>query len=422
MSTIRSNIALRLLAGCLLLCLLAGCADRPRRNPLDSAASSPLDLADPLEALAGDSSVRLRWDFSDFDDITAVRVWREEGGNTVLFERPASDTSFVDTDVVNGTIYRYWLSLVVDNEADEVSIAGEQLATPGPERGWVADAGSGFVWQLTPDGRRAMFARGRFPRLLGLGVDKQTGAAWVADGRMTALHRIDADGTLNRFGTAIRSGGALTIDSIARVGWVADELGGTVYRFFLDVEGDTLSLAQIDATLRRPVALAASPRGGLWIADAEGERVLWFNEFGTRAGQWDNLVGLTDLDASDVLCCQAWAIAADGAQVLRLTPRAAPRAVAFPYGPARAIDVADASGVAWVLGDGGVVAYDDDGGILMQIEQVPGAAAIYADEANGQLWIAGATELWKVTLSGLTYRTQLTGFTRIEQLTVHPGL
>jgi hypothetical protein len=133
------------------------------------------------------------------------------------------------------------------------------------------------------------------------------------------------------------------------------------------------------------------------------------------------LTGLVDLDASDTVCCQAWAIDSDGLRVLRLTPRAPVRVVSFPYGPATAIDVADDSGIAWVLGAGGVVAYDDEGGILLQIEDLPGAISIYADERNGQLWAAGESELVKITLGGLTYRTQLTGFTRIVRVIVDPG-
>jgi hypothetical protein len=401
----------------------AGCADRPRRNPLDSRATRPLDRADALEALADNGQVRLRWDFTRFDDIEAVRLWRLDEGEDEpqVVERPAADTSFVDSAVVNGRIYRYWLSLAL-SDGEEVGIEGEQLATPGPEHGWVADAGSGLVWRLTPDGRRGLFARGRFPALSGLAVDGRTGSAWVADERLSALHRIDLDGTMTRLGTSLRAGGALALDTGARYGWVADAAQGAVFRFLLDAEGDSLRLSEVDATLRSPVALAASPRGGLWIADSGEGRVLWFNGDGLRAGQWDGLAGLVDLDASGIHCCQAWAIAGQGARLLRLTPRAAPRDVPFPYGAARAVDVDDETGAAWVLGEGGVVAYDAEGGILMQLVDVPGAVGLHADETNEQLWLAGETELWKVTLSGLTYRTQLTGFTRITGLTVDPGL
>mgnify|MGYP006419842481 CR=1 FL=1 len=417
----------RRLGRCLLLCAclfgLADCADRPRRNPLDVRANSPIDVADPLEALAGDGNVRLRWNFTEFDDVRAVRIWREGGDQTEprVFERSASDTSFIDASVVNGTLYRYGLILDVADEG-EVVIAGEQLATPGPETGWVADAGTGLVWSLTPDGRRGLFARGVFPELAGLAVDRRTGSAWVGSRRLPALYRIEADGTLTRFGTRMTAGGSIAIDAAARVGWVADAAAGAVYRFSLDAEGDTLELSEIDATLKEPIALASSPRGGVWVADAVAERVLWFNDAGFRGGQWESLAGLVDLDASATLCCQAWAIDADGHRVLRLTPRAPVRIVAFPYGPATAVDVSDETGVAWILGEGGVAAYDGEGGILLQIPEIPGTSSLYADETNGQLWVAGANDLWKITLGGLTYRTQLTGFSRITRVTVDPGI
>ena len=304
----------------------------------------------------------------------------------------------------------------------EVAIAGEQLATPGPESPWVADAAAGFVWRLTPDGRRGLFARGRFLEITGLAVDARTGAAWVGDRRLTALHRIDADGTMHAFATRLSSGGSIAVDAVARVGWVADEGAGAVYRFSLDAQGDSLALVEVDASLQEPIVVAPSPQGGVWVADAAQERVLWFNERGIRGGQWESLAGLVDLDASATICCQAWAIDADGQRILRLTPRAPIRIVTFPYGPAIAVHVADESGVAWVLGEGGVVAYDGEGGMLLQVADIFGGVSLYADETNDQLWVARANELSKITLGGLTYRTQLTGFTGITRVIVDPGL
>ena len=410
-----------LLLGAALL-LIAACADRVRRNPLDAQARDPVNIASPLEALAGDGMVRLRWDFTEFDDLRAVRIWREggEGLTPVVFERAPGDTGFVDTDVVNGTLYRYQLTLDVKDES-EVAIAGEQLATPGQENGWVADAGSGLVWRLTPDGRRGLFARGRFPELVGLAVDEHTGAAWVGDGRLNALHRIDTDGTLHRFGTRMTAGGAVALDAIARVGWVADAAAGAVYGFSLDAEGDTLELAEVDATLSHPIAVAPSPKGGVWIADVDDDRVLWFDEQGQRGGQWEGLSGLVALDASDIICCQAWAIDDDGLRLLRLTPRAPARVVPFPHGPATAVDVSDDTGNAWVLGEGGVVAYDSEGGILFQLQDLPGGVSLQADEAKGHLWVGEDTALWKIKLEGLTYRSQLTGFSQIVRIIVDPG-
>ena len=79
---------LRLAAVSLSLALLVlSCADRSRRNPLDPGAGQPLDLAAPLRALAGDGRVDLRWDFSRFDDLRGVRLYRESG-DSALGRRP----------------------------------------------------------------------------------------------------------------------------------------------------------------------------------------------------------------------------------------------------------------------------------------------------------------------------------------------
>ena len=88
---------------------------------------------------------------------------------------------------------------------------------------------------------------------------------------------------------------------------------------------------------------------------------------------------------------------------------------------ATARDVSDDTGHAWVLGEGGVVAYDEEGGILFQMQNLPGTVSLQVDEAKGHLWVVGDTDLWKIDLEGLTYRTQLTGFSRIVRVIVDPG-
>ena len=72
-------MAPRLIYICCLLLLAGGCAERQRRNPLDWAARNPQDSYTPLAALAGDGEVRLRWDYSRFEDIDALRLYRRVG-------------------------------------------------------------------------------------------------------------------------------------------------------------------------------------------------------------------------------------------------------------------------------------------------------------------------------------------------------
>lgn len=399
--------------------LLGGCADRPLRNPLDPRAEAPLDLADPLRALAGDGHIELRWDFRRFADVHAVRIYRDGGeAGPRIYERPVADTSFVDTAVANDVLYEYRLALDVAGE-DEVPIAGQRSATPGPEHGWIADQGSGLVWRLTPDGRQGLFARGRFPSLTSIAVDRVERACWVADEDVPALHRISAAGELTRHAMAPAGARELVIDGGARRGWLVPVDGSSVQRFELEAAADSLPLISVDGVFTEAAGLA-SAAGGVWIADRGADRVVRFAADGERVGEWQGLIGLVDIAAEAGTCCAAWALVGDGARLVGLGD-ADGREVALPLGPARALDVAEGSGEVWVLGDGHIAAFDADGGPLLQIIDVAAGTSLAIDGTNRQLWSAASTQLSKLTLGGLTYRTQLTGFTSVIQVVVDPG-
>ena len=60
-----------------LVFLALSCSDRQRRNPLDPRAEIPQsDLLSPLQAIALDGQVVLRWDFSRYSDIEGYRIYR----------------------------------------------------------------------------------------------------------------------------------------------------------------------------------------------------------------------------------------------------------------------------------------------------------------------------------------------------------
>lgn len=399
---------------------LSACADRERLSPLDPRARNPLDLADPLDALAGDGRVELRWDFTRFDDVARVRLSREGGGAGVVRDVDPARMSFVDEDVVNGVLYRYRLALQVEGQGEGIEVAGEPFATPGPERGWVADAGMGLVYRLTPDGRRALFAQGRFPAIAAIALDPREGTCWVSDGRLGVLWRIAPDGALERVGAALSAGGALAIDGDARRGFVAEADGHAVYAFAVAALVDTVELAQVDATFRGPVRLAPSPGGGVWIADAGADRVLLFDAGMGRVGQWHPVDGIVDLAAAGVGCCQAWVLAARGKELLRLTPGEPPLAVALPFAEGRGLDGVDDGG-AWVVGETDIAAFDAGGRMqLVWREAVSGGRALAVDERNGQVWAIGDGALLKAA-TDQTHQTQLTGFTRAVAVAVDPG-
>ena len=399
--------------------VVLSCADRSRRNPLDPGASEPLALASPLRALAGDGQVELRWDFTLFEDVRAVRLYRESGDSTLARELPATDTSFVDRSVTNGRIYSYRIALDVAREA-ELAIAGEHLATPGPERVWVADGGSGLVWRLTPDGRQGLFAQGYFPSLSAIAIDGETGDCWVADGSI-GLYRITEDGEVHPVETTLEEAGATVIDPEGRTGWAVSADGRRVYRFPVAALGDTLSLVELDAAFSDSVGLALGAEGGLWVADGPGERVLHVDADGVRLGEWRGLEGIVDVDPVPGECCQAWALIEGGNRLLRLLPESGRQERELPFAPARHMDVDSTTGDLWIAGEGGIAALQPGGGALLHWPEAEAGRGVVIDGVNEQLWVAEETELSKITLGGLTYRARLTGFSSIVQVAVDPG-
>ncbi len=399
--------------------VVLSCADRSRRNPLDPGASEPLALASPLRALAGDGQVELRWDFTRFEDVRAVRLYRESGDSTLTRELPATDTSFVDLSVTNGRIYSYRIALDVTGEP-ELAIAGEHLATPGPERVWVADGGSGLVWRLTPDGRQGLFAQGYFPSLSAIAIDGETGDCWVGDGSI-GLYRITEDGEVHPVESNLKEAGATVIGADGQTGWAVSAGGRRVYRFPVAALGDTLPLVEVDAAFSDSVGLAAGAGGSLWVADRSGGRVLHVGADGVRLGEWRGLEGIVDVDPVAGECCQAWALIAGGNGLLRLRPEGGLEERELPFAPARQMDVDSRTGDLWIAGEGGIAALQPDGGALRHWPEAAAGRGVVIDGVNQQLWVAEETELSKITLGGLTYRARLTGFTSIVQVAVDPG-
>lgn len=399
--------------------LVLACADRSRRNPLDAGAEQPLDLASPLRALAGDGRVELRWDFTRFEDLRGVRLFRESGDSTVTRVLPASDTLFVDEEVTNGRIYSYRLALDVMGEP-ELAIAGEHLATPGPERPWVADRGSGLVWRLTPDGRQGVFARGYFPSLSAIAVDRETGDCWVGDGSI-GLYRISDDGQVDPVASSLEGVAAMAIDPDHRVGWAATAGGLGVYRFALDAGSDSLGLVELDAAFTDTLGLAAGSEGSLWVADRPGGRVVHFDGEGQRHGEWRELAGIIDLDPVPGDCCQAWVLIEEGHRLAQLLPGGGLQERDLPVEPAHRVDVDSSTGEVWIAAETGIAALGADGQPLLHWPDARAPRGLVIDGANQQLWAAEEMELSKITLGGLTYRTLLTGFRSIVQVVVDPG-
>lgn len=428
----RSRAAFRVAAAALLLpCLIAaqGCADRQRRNPLDPQAVSPESSLTPLDAVAADGQVLLTWDYSQFRDISGFRLYRRGGVGDLVRDLPPESVEFADKEVENGVAYVYELALIVETEGEQLTGAA-RIATPGPEVGWVADRGSGLVWQLAPDGRQGVFAQGWFSSLVAIAVNREDRSCWVSAGKTRGLYRIDAEGDLRLIELDLTSPGDLSIDSGSGIGWVADLTRQRVFQFSTRANIDSLGMTEVDASFENPVSLGAVGES-CWIVDRPAGRVLLYDgAAASRAGEWRGLdrpgrVAAFLSPAGDGLQ-EAWVFLGCSESPLRcaglvkLDRDREPMEVVMPFFDGVALSVDNRSGDCWVLGETELAAFDRNGNLLFQIDGAPGGRDLAVDGANRQVWIAGSTVTWKFAMTEQV-PVSLTGFTGLHRIQVDPG-
>ena len=398
---------MRLLASALLVLMLAaGCSDRPRRNPLDPAAAQ----ADRgrLQALAGNGLVTLCWDYTQYDDVVGVRLWRRLPGGGV--EQSVTGTSldrrvttYDDLDVVNGTTYEYTLSLIIDGQTER-RLDPAVRVTPGPDVVWVADAATGLVWQVTADGRAAWFSQGRFPAISGLAFDALDGSCWVSDQYLSAVGRVSGRGQVRLQQAPGRQPRQLALDSQARRGWLIDPGPADVCWWPLDADADTLALHAVDARFTDPVSIAAAD-GGCYVADRAAGRVLFWSPDGRRTS-WDGL------DRPMLLAVgggQVWVLTADNSRMVTIGADGI-RQCDLPLAPVLGMAWDRAADRLWVLGSSEVVTLGPDGAVQNHwaaAGAAPRSLAIAADGAG--IWLATTAALWRLSPDGLAL-ARLEGF------------
>jgi len=403
--------------------LPAACSDRPRRNPLDPRALNPVDGVTELRAVAGDGEVRLEWDYTLFTDVVGLRLERTVAGATpdsavLVRDLPASTTGLVDVTVSNGVTYRYGLRLRLA-EGGERQVDEAAWATPGPSLAWVADRGSGLVWQVSPDGRSARLARGRFYTLASLALNRADGSCWVSDERIAGLHRIGRDGSLSLRAADLLRPGDVSIDRSGTLGWVADTERRRVYWFAPAAATGDLSLAEMDASFAEPSSLAAAG-DACWVADRVEGRVLLYRRDGARLGEWNGLSSPNKVVAGTDDPSLAWVLGAGGHSLHRLDAAGAAAPLSLPFAPVVDLQADADAGLCWLLGVEAVAAIDVDGDPVGQWPLAGGGRLLTADGREGSLWVAHEQELWKLSRPGAV-QARLTGFSRLVALAVDAG-
>ncbi len=401
--------------------VLWGCSDRQRRNPFDPQAEDPRDNFSVLEAVAGDQVVELRWDFSTFDDIEGVFIYRQTGSEAYVRLpvgqlRPTLQT-YTDSSVENGTTYAYRLALAVVGEAEVLLEDQTRSVIPGPEIGWIGDFTTGLVWQISADGRGGRFAQGRFPGLQDIAVNRRDGSCWVSDRLFSGLFRILVDGTLETYTASIGETGNMSLDLTEDIGWIIDTAEHTVYWFQTAAPTDTLTFVGVDARFTEPSGIAAQA-GRCWIADRQDGRVLLYEPEGKHLVEFKGLLKPGPVAAGPLGV--AWVLLNQGNSLSRLGLDGTQLEIKLPFEGAMRLEVDLETGNCWIIGTADLAVFNDGGSLILHIQDVPGGQDIAVDEQTRHIWLSTNNALWKMDMMGQTL-SRLEGFTTAARVVVDPG-
>ena len=402
----------------LLLCL---CARRERANPLDPKNPVTHGRPSELQALAGDEKVMLRWDYRAFEDVWGYHLYRRTEGRAALRKLtdqvvPREITSFLDTDVVNGTTYFYRIGLLVE-DAGETELSEEAPATPGPEECWVLDALARQVIKLSPDGRNALLQMGDLPEPVALSVDRSDGSCWVADRSAESVYRISTDGKIQPIVGGFRTPSHIAVDPKARLCWIVDTRDKTVLHLSL---ADLTSPApvKVDVSFDQPASVA--PWNGLcWISDSVRGRVILYPSAG---GEVISFSGLKSPDqvVVDSGTGDCWVLEEYNTRVAKLSLKEQEVLFRIPVEPVWAMDVDGMTGDCWISTGQYVYLLDSTGSVKRRLETFPGVNGISIDEVNRRGWLIAGDVLWKIDLNG-SVLSSLRGFLRLRDIAVYPG-
>lgn len=410
--------------------LLISCSDRQHRNPFDPETKNSDVIISHLRAIAGDRRVTLKWDYTQFKDISGLELnrWAGENAETKVISLGANNASYVDTEVQNGIEYNYRLTLIIAGEGKR-DVGTWERATPGTAIAWVADTGTGLVWRLAPDGRNSLFAQGRFSFLTSIAADTWDGSCWVSDRGYSGLYRIDGDGNIEQISVAIAEVEFFAIEPKNRIGWIIDGSGNNVWWVSLNSLQDSLRLNPVDAHFSKAVSLYPVFEA-CWIVDRDASRVVLYHNTGARIDEWPKLDSPLKIATSSktevadefgrYYSSVAWVLIDGGRRVAKLEVGVDKQVIDLPFSGAIAADVDELNGNCWILAPNDLAAYDRQGMLLAHWDDLPEAQDFAIDARHEQIWIVGDDSVWKMGMDQGDL-TRLQGFRKPFRIVVDAG-
>jgi DNA-binding beta-propeller fold protein YncE len=404
-----------------LLLTLPACSTRERANPFDPNNAVTSGRPVGFTATAGDARVDFTWVEQQGSGLIGYRLYRRSSVQPDL--EPVGGlygttvTRAVDSTVVNGIDYEYWLYYVFDRgHGDNPAV---DLATPGRLRPWVADAAHGSFARLTPDGRRVAFRRSGLRGPTAIDVDSLNGEVWVSDtfgGEVLVFTpstnlTVTIGNVTTPIGLAVRPGG--------HSAYVCDPDLGSVFHFAASGGVASPTIQSVD----NPIGVAFDRSdSSVWIC----ERGSSFVRRHAADGQliWRIPVDRPSRVAVDEGTGYGWVTSFDGHRIVRISRGGVveemSRAVAGPLG----IAVDARRGRIWVADAFGnaVVGLNRDGGVEVLVGGLSGVRAVAVHEESGDVWAAvlGSAEIVRISASG-GIRVRQGGFGEPYDIALDPG-
>jgi len=412
----------RLLVLAALLVVGVGCSNRLRNNPFDPGNPDTGGRPPGFVGVAGDGRIDLSWDLVVSDHLLGYELFRQGPGDTgfVLVKAliPADETSFSDSLLVNDSTYAYRLRFVLVGGRRGTS--SDVVARPGTARIWVADAGTGFITRVAPDGRAREFVLPGLETPSFVGVEPVQGRVWATSRDQGIIAIWSPNGILIDVNGSLGAPGRVAPIPTTNDAWVTDERAGAVHRFN---SGAGITASATDFDLPSDVVAVS---GGAWVADRDGRRLV-------------HMTSAAVVDFDEAVPDKPWRLASDpsngdvwvsyteagavecrnnaGALRFRIEDLARPFTISFDA----------TAGLAWIVEASGdeVVAFDRTG-VKRATLSVKAPRGVVANPRNGEIWVTslnagdGTGTLQHFDAQG-NLLTSLGLFTRPSAVDLDPG-
>jgi DNA-binding beta-propeller fold protein YncE len=414
---------MRLVVALLALLALAGCSNRERSNPFDPQNPNTRGRPAGFMAIASDGYVDLRWTPAAGASLIGYRLYRRTAVADTFVALSnllsPSVTSYRDRGLLDGITYYYRLYYVFSDIGQ--SSPADDAATPGRARPWVADASRGYLYRVTPDGRRVADGFSGFNGPTSVAVDPVRGVVWASDGFGGRVDILEPGSGRTTSLPGFVTPGALKIDVPSGVTWVCDEDAGILWE--LDSIGNPVGNPIQPLSL--PLGVDVDPfDNSVLVCERNADRLRRF------APDHSLLASITvpapSRVAVDSLTRRAWVTSFTDKVVYKVPPSfTAVEDTLTGFGGPLGIAVDPRRGMVWIADavSGQVVGVDRAGAVQVRVGNLPEARDVAVDLATGDVWVTvtGRGEVAHLSSTGAVLQ-RLDAFAQPLGIAVSNGL